>query len=66
MHIVLVGDSIFDNAAYVEEGAAVKLLLASVVKDAKVTLLAVDCHVTTDIPAQLSAFPDDATHVFVS
>jgi len=66
MHIVLVGDSIFDNAAYVEEGAAVKLLLASVVKDVKVTLLAVDGHVTTDVPAQLSAFPDDATHVFVS
>ena len=66
MHIVLVGDSIFDNAAYVEKGAAVKLLLASVVKDVKVTLLAVDGHVTTDVPAQLSAFPDDATHVFVS
>jgi hypothetical protein len=66
MHIVLVGDSIFDNAAYVEEGAAVDLLLASKTKGAKVTLLAVDGHVTTDVPAQLSAFPDDATHVFVS
>ena len=66
-HLVLVGDSIFDNASYVSEGESVSEQLTHIVdSDTKVTLLAVDGAVTTDIPEQLSSFPTDATHVFVS
>jgi len=66
MHIVLLGDSIFDNGPYVDAGHSVSELLAANLKDAEISLLAVDGDVTTDVNQQLNAMPCAATHVFVS
>ncbi|AZZ94942.1 SGNH/GDSL hydrolase family protein [Hahella sp. KA22] len=67
VHIVLVGDSIFDNASYVDEGdSVVEQLQAVMGNDVTVTLIAVDGSVTTDVSEQLVDFPDDASHVIVS
>ena len=67
-HVILLGDSIFDNRSYVGAGpdviSQVRALLAS---DWSATLLAVDGHVTRDVgERQLKKFPDDASHVVVS
>ncbi len=66
MHIVLVGDSVFDNGPYVNEGEEVSQLLANLLGEHTVTLLAVDGDMTTDVYKRLEAFPEDASHVFVS
>ena len=66
MHIVLVGDSVFDNGPYVNEGEEVSQLLANILDEHTVTLLAVDGDMTTDVYKRLEAFPEDASHVFVS
>lgn len=66
MHLVLIGDSIFDNASYVSEGESVSDLLALEFPEAKISLLAVDGDVTTDVFSQLKKFPKDATNVFIS
>ena len=66
-HLVLLGDSIFDNAGYVGKGESVTDVLSSLVGEStNVSLLAVDGDVTADIFAQLNRFPKDATHVFIS
>lgn len=66
-HIVLAGDSIFDNASYVEQGESVIEHIAKLLEETeKVTLLAVDGDITTDVDAQLEQFPQGATHLFVS
>ena len=66
MHLVLIGDSIFDNASYVSEGESVSDLLALEFPEAKISLLAVDGGVTTDVFSQLKWFPKDATNIFIS
>jgi len=66
-HIVLLGDSIFDNAGYVDAGdSVIEQLARKLPSDTKATLLAVDGDVTNDVYAQLDNFPHDATHVFIS
>lgn len=66
-HIVLLGDSIFDNQAFVPKHPAVSAQLRAALGDAyQVTLLAVDGHSTSDVPQQLESVPKDATHLFVS
>ena len=66
-HIILMGDSIFDNGPYVEEGESVSETLVDQMTDkARVTLLAVDGHTTRDVGSQLERFPEDATHIFLS
>ena len=67
-HIVLLGDSIFDNGSYVGYNELdVPNQLKSLVKnDCRVTNLAVDGHVTSHIVTQLNNLPSDATHLFVS
>jgi hypothetical protein len=66
-HIVLVGDSIFDNASYVPGQPSVIEQLAGELGDAdRATLLARDGDVTRDVHDQLGALPADATHVVVS
>jgi hypothetical protein len=66
-HVVLLGDSIFDNGPYVDRGESVSEVLSGVLEDkAQVTLLAVDGDCTTDVPKQLQFFPVDATHAFIS
>jgi hypothetical protein len=66
-HVVLLGDSILDNGAYVAGGPDVAAQLRGVLPhDWRVTLLAEDGATTTDLPGQLRALPADATHLVVS
>lgn len=69
-HIVLLGDSIFDNAPYVKEGMAVSdHLRACLGPQERVTLLARDGDVLDDMPAQFAALarlPEAPTHLVVS
>jgi hypothetical protein len=66
-HIVLAGDSIFDNAAYVAKSQAVIDLLNQKSQEKfKSTLIAVDGSVTGDLDYQLNRLPADATHLFIS
>ncbi len=66
-HVVLLGDSIFDNAAYVPGGPAViDQLRALLPEEWAASLLAVDGHVTADVETQLENVPKDATHLVVS
>jgi hypothetical protein len=66
-HIVLIGDSTLDNAAYVPAGKDVgSLLLESLPQDSKVSLLAVDGSTIADVAAQLDRIPADASLLVVS
>lgn len=66
-HIVLLGDSVFDNALYVAGGPDVRTLLqACMPGDWRVTLLAVDGDRTQGVAEQLQHLPHDASHLVVS
>lgn len=66
-HVVLLGDSIFDNGAYVRGGPDVLgQLRARLPVNWDASLLAVDGDAVRDIAAQLERLPRDATHVAVS
>ncbi|HLM02524.1 MAG TPA: SGNH/GDSL hydrolase family protein [Pyrinomonadaceae bacterium] len=67
-HIVLLGDSIFDNKAYVgsEPDVITHLRRRLPAADWQATLKAVDGSVVENVDAQLSRIPDDATHLVVS
>ena len=66
-HVVLLGDSIFDNAAYVGRGPDVVAQLAAALPAGwRATLLAVDGAVIDDVGRQLARIPGDATHLVVS
>lgn len=67
-HVVLLGDSIFDNRAYVApQPDVIAQLRARLGQDWKATLLAVDGDVIADVrEAQLARLPADATHLVVS
>ncbi len=66
-HIVLLGDSIFDNAAYVGGGPdVIEQLRAILPQDWQATLLAADGSVTTDVIRQIPEIPPSATHLTVS
>ena len=68
-HVVLLGDSIFDNAAYVgrDEPDVVRQLQEELSEhDWRATLLAVDGSTTGDVRRQLARLPDDATNLVVS
>ena len=67
-HVVLLGDSIFDNAAYVGAGEpdVVRQLRAALPPGWQATLLAVDGDTTGQIADQLRRLPGDATHLVVS
>jgi hypothetical protein len=66
-HLVLLGDSIFDNQAYVGRGPDVVTQLAPLLPaDWRATLAAVDGAVIADVPRQLARLPVDATHLVVS
>jgi len=67
MHIVLVGDSIFDNATYVAgKPSVIELLEAELGARGRASLLAKDGDVVAKIAAQLRRLPADATHLVVS
>ena len=66
-HVVLLGDSIFDNAAYVRGGPDVAAQLAALLPAGwTATLAAVDGAVVDDVARQLARVPADATHLVVS
>lgn len=66
-HVILLGDSIFDNAQYVPgRPAVIAQLRQAVPNDWRATLLAVDGHMTGDVEAQVKKLPADATHLIVS
>lgn len=67
-HVVLLGDSIFDNRVYVAPLPDVtRQLRTRLGNDWTVTLLAMDGHVTADVTArQLGRVPKDAVHLVIS
>jgi hypothetical protein len=67
-HIVLLGDSIFDNAAYVLPGepAVIEQLQSTLPDSWDVTLLALDGSTTISILFRLQNIPFEATHLVVS
>ncbi len=66
-NIVLLGDSIFDNARYVPGGPSVTEHLGRGLPAGwRATLLALDGSVASDVTKQLIRVPGDATHLVVS
>ncbi|MBS1795369.1 MAG: SGNH/GDSL hydrolase family protein [Acidobacteria bacterium] len=66
-HIVLLGDSIFDNRAYTgSEPDVVTHLRAIIPDDWRATLCAVDGNLAEHVAGQLKNAPADATHLVVS
>jgi hypothetical protein len=66
-HIVLLGDSIFDNAAYTAGGPDVVSQVRELLPSGwTASLLAVDGHGTEDVSSQLARRPADATHLVLS
>ena len=67
MHIVLFGDSIFDNAPYTSGGpAVVDHLQALVGPGEEATLRAVDGHRVANVMSQVERTPSTGTHFFLS
>jgi lysophospholipase L1-like esterase len=65
-HVVLLGDSIFDNAAYVAGGPDVAWQLRERLPEGwRATLNAVDGAVTSGVERQLERLPQDASHLVV-
>ncbi len=66
-HVVLLGDSIFDNAAYVAGAPdVVQQVRQRLPPGSKATVEAVDGSTTEDVHKQLRRVPADATHLVVS
>ncbi len=67
-HVVLLGDSVFDNGAYVRPGEpdVVAQLRRRLPPGWQATLAAVDGAVTASVPRQLTRVPADASHLVVS
>ncbi|OZG74814.1 acylhydrolase [Hahella sp. CCB-MM4] len=66
-HIALLGDSVFDNASYVDPGESVSDQLSAMVdRNSSISLLAIDGDITSDVTKQLLNLPQDVTHLFVS
>ena len=66
-HVVLLGDSIFDNAAYTDGEPDVVTHLQGLLPDGwRATLAAVDGATTAGLAGQLRRVPDHATHLVIS
>lgn len=66
-HIALLGDSIFDNAAYVDGGLdVIAHLQQQIPADWKASLHAVDGSLVEDVHPQTSGLPAHATHLIIS
>jgi hypothetical protein len=66
-HVVLLGDSIFDNAAYVGSGPDVVTQLRGLLPVPwTATLLAVDGAVAADVSYQIERVPKDSSHLVLS
>src|SRR5471030_2816784 len=66
-HVVLLGDSIFDNARYVPgRSPVIEQVRRSLPAGWQATLLAVDGHIAGDVQEQMTRMPVDASHLFIS
>lgn len=66
-HLVLLGDSIFDNRAYVAGAPAViDQVQRTVPAGWKASLLAVDGDTSVQVPDQINRLPSDCTHLVLS
>jgi len=66
-HIVLLGDSIFDNGSYTAGGPDVITQVRQLLpKGWRASLLAVDGATTEDVPSQVKQVPTDASHLVLS
>jgi lysophospholipase L1-like esterase len=66
-HVALLGDSVFDNAAYVGGGADVSAHMRGRAPEGwGATLLAVDGSVVEGVHGQLKRLPAEATHLVIS
>ena len=66
-HVVLLGDSVFDNAAYVPGGPdVIRQVRERLPADWQASLKAVDGATTAGVPRQVQGLPPDATHLVVS
>jgi hypothetical protein len=66
-HIVLLGDSIFDNAAYVGKNPdAIAQLQMKLPENWNASLNAIDGNKVDDVYAQLEKLPKDVTHLVLS
>ena len=66
-HVVLLGDSIFDNAVYVpDRPPVIEQVRRGLPPGWKATLIAVDGHMVEDIPSQIARTPKDSTHLVLS
>jgi GDSL-like Lipase/Acylhydrolase family len=66
-HLVLLGDSIFDNAVYVPgHPAVIEQVRTALPRDWRATLLAVDGNIAIDVVRHLEKLPADATHLAIS
>jgi hypothetical protein len=66
-HVVLLGDSVFDNGAYVPGGPDVVAQLRQALPAGwRATLLAMDGAVIDDVRRQLVRLPSDTSHLVVS
>src|SRR3954471_15215271 len=66
-HVVLLGDSIFDNARYVpDRPPVVEQVRRGLPPGWKATLVAVDGHTVEDVAIQLPRVPADASHLVLS
>lgn len=66
-HIVLLGDSIFDNATYVPGGPSVIEHLQRLLPEGdRATMIALDGATVSSVFRQMDRLPDDATHLVLS
>lgn len=66
-HLVLLGDSIFDNAQYTSGGPDVVSQVRNLLPSGwGASLLAVDGSTTANIPDQMQRLPKDCTHLVLS
>ncbi len=68
VHIILCGDSIFDNQRYIQPGElnVTNQVRSLLLPGPQVTGLALDGEVTNGISRQLQSLPEDATHLVIS
>src|SRR5436190_9512056 len=66
-HVVLLGDSIFDNVMYTAGGPAVIRQVSALVPSGwRASLLAVDGAIAAHVVGQMARLPRDASHLVLS
>jgi len=67
MHVILFGDSVFDNGAYIGRDPDVRQQVEQISSQgSKATLRARDGAVISEVGNQLRGLPSDATHLIIS